>query len=86
MRKSAVTGAVLATAVAVMFTTNQSFAQEASPSSSHEAKIHCVGANGCKGKSAQHACKGQNACKGQGFVETSSVQECKDKGGKPLTM
>ena len=38
-----------------------------------EAKMHCTGANACKGqsscKSASNSCKGQNSCKGKGFVE-----------------
>jgi hypothetical protein len=90
MKKTATTGAILATAVALMFMANPGFAQEASPTSSQQAKVKCVGANDCKGKSA---CKtatspgpGQNSCKGQGLRMTSTEQECKDKGGKPITM
>jgi hypothetical protein len=48
--------------------------------------VKCVGANECKGKgsckSAMNDCKGKNACKGKGFVETTSAQECTQKGGK----
>jgi hypothetical protein len=90
MKKTAATGAILATAVAVMFMANPTFAQEASPSSAQQAKVKCVGANDCKGKSA---CKtatspgpGQNSCSGKGMSMTSTAQECKDKGGKPMTM
>jgi hypothetical protein len=50
------------------------------------AKIHCEGANACKGKGACHsasnACAGKNGCKGKGWVEMTE-KECKDKGGKP---
>jgi len=90
MKKTAVTGAILATAAAMMFMANPSFAQEATPTSSQQAKVKCVGANDCKGKSA---CKtttspgpGQNSCSGKGLAMTSTEQECKDKGGKPMTM
>ena len=48
----------------------------------------CAGLNECKGKgackSAQNDCKGKNACKGKGFVETKSMQDCTQKGGKAL--
>ncbi len=88
MKKTAAVGAILATAVAMMFMANPSFAQEATPSSAQQAKVKCVGTNDCKGKSA---CKtatspgpGQNSCKGHGLSMTSSEQECKDKGGKPM--
>jgi hypothetical protein len=90
MRKTATAGAILATAVAVMFMANPSFAQATSPSSSQQAKVKCVGANDCKGKSA---CKtatspgpGENSCKGQGLAMVSSEQECKDKGGHVVKM
>lgn len=92
MKKTAVAGAVLATAVGLMFAAN-GFAQEANPSAptgASQATVKCMGANDCKGKSA---CKtatspgpGQNSCKGQGLAMTSTEKECKDKGGKPATM
>lgn len=90
MKKTAVTGAILAAAVGAIFIANPSFAQEATPSSSQQANVKCVGANDCKGKSA---CKtatspgpGQNSCKGQGLKMTSTEQDCKDKGGHVETM
>jgi hypothetical protein len=90
MKKTAATGAILATAVAVMFMANPSFAKEASPSSPTQAKVKCVGGNDCKGKSAcktaTSAGPGQNSCSGKGLAMTSSEQECKDKGGKPMAM
>jgi len=50
--------------------------------------VRCAGLNECKGKgackSAQNDCKGKNACKGKGFMETKSMQECTQKGGKAL--
>ena len=49
------------------------------------AKVHCEGANACKGKSecktSNSGCNGQNACKGQGWV-TMSKDECAAAGGK----
>ncbi len=86
-------GAVLASAVAALFLATAALAQESGTMSSSggqaQAKVKCVGANACKGhsscKSAQNDCKGQNACKGKGFVETSSEDECTQKGGHPAS-
>ena len=93
--KTAKTGAFLATAVGLMFMANVALAQGSgaagggSAPSTQTAKVKCMGANSCKGnsscKTAQNDCKGQNACKGKGFVETSSTQECTQKGGTPAT-
>ena len=48
--------------------------------------VQCAGINECKGQGscagAENACKAQNECKGKGWVETSSEQECIEKGGK----
>ncbi len=86
MRKGTrITGAALATAVALMFVGN-AVAADTSSSDASSAQVKCVGANSCKGqsacKSASSSCKGQNACKGKGFVMTSSEKDCKDAGGK----
>jgi len=57
----------------------------ASAADSAGGKVHCEGANSCKGKgschSASNACAGKNGCKGKGWMEMSE-KECKDKGGK----
>lgn len=49
------------------------------------AKVHCLGANSCKGKSDCHtpknACKGTNSCKGQGWVFKETAKDCEDAGG-----
>ena len=84
-------GAILASAVAGLFIATAALAQDSgmgassSGSQTQAAKVKCVGANSCKGqgscKSAQNDCKGQNACKGKGFVNTSSPDECTQKGG-----
>ncbi len=83
MRKATLSGAVLATAVALMFAGTVARAAE-QPSSP---QIKCMGGNSCKGqsacKTASSSCQGQNACKGKGFVMTSSIKECKAAGGKP---
>jgi hypothetical protein len=51
-------------------------------------KIHCLGANSCKGKSDCHtpknACKGMNACKAQGWVFKETEKACEEAGGKVL--
>jgi hypothetical protein len=92
--KTGTKGVFLATAVGLMFMASVALAQEngaagGSASGTQTAKVKCIGANSCKGnsscKSAQNDCKGQNACKGKGFVETSSTQECTQKGGTPAT-
>ncbi len=82
MSRNPTTGAVLATAVALMFMATPSFAQ----SSSQQGQVKCAGANSCKGQSA---CKtasspgpGQNSCKGQGLAMVTDAQACKDAGGK----
>jgi hypothetical protein len=85
MRKGTrITGAALATAVALMFVGNAM--ADSSSSSAPQAQVKCTGGNACKGqsacKSAQSSCKGQNACKGKGFVMTSSVKDCQVAGGK----
>lgn len=49
-------------------------------------KVHCLGANSCKGKADCHSpkngCKGMNSCKGQGWVFKDSVAACEEAGGK----
>ena len=56
-------------------------------SAADSAKVRCLGANSCKGKSAcstaSNGCAGQNSCKGKGWIELSE-KECKEKGGKPM--
>ena len=80
-RKLTISGAALAVAAAGLFLT-----AGVAPAVADDAKIHCTGVNGCKGKSdcktAKNDCKGQNACKGQGYVSLSE-KDCKAKGGKP---
>jgi hypothetical protein len=85
MRKGTrITGAALATAVALMFVGNV-MAADSSPDAS-SAQVKCVGGNACKGqsacKSASSSCKGQNACKGKGYVMSSNEKDCKTAGGK----
>lgn len=83
-------GAMLASAVALALLATPSHAQGTSSSGGQQqAQVKCLGGNSCKGQSS---CKtatspgpGQNSCKAQGFVMTSSEQECKDKGGHPET-
>ncbi len=75
MNARKLTGLALATAAAGLFATAgipAVYAKEA-------AKIHCDGANACKGQSAcqtaSSACKGQNSCKGKGWLLLSK-EEC----------
>ena len=86
MRKAKVTGAMLATAVALVFMGSAVQAADSSDSSA-PSQVKCVGGNSCKGQSlcqsASSGCKGQNACKGKGYVMTPSAKECVAAGGKP---
>lgn len=88
MTRSAITGAILATAVGAMFLTSPVFAQSSSSGSS-QANVKCIGGNSCKGQSsckgASNSCKGQNSCKGKGYVMTSTAAQCTAKGGHPQT-
>jgi len=83
------TGATIAAAAAMLFSTAPVTTAAAA------AKVHCTGVNACNGqsscKSAHNACKGQTSCKGLGGVEMSSKQECeqaqakmKEQGNKPM--
>jgi hypothetical protein len=58
------------------------------PAAAETAKVKCLGANSCKGKSDCHspknACKGLNSCKGKGWVHMDSAKACEDAGGKAL--
>jgi hypothetical protein len=84
MDKIKITGALLATAVGVLFTTQPLLAENSQQSQS--ATVKCVGANNCKGQSEcaskVNSCKGQNSCKGKGWITTSSSQQCEQRGGK----
>jgi len=88
MTKAKLTGAMLATAVALVFAASAVQAAD-SASSAPAPQVKCVGGNSCKGKSAcasaQNGCQGQNACKGKGYVMTSTVKQCIAAGGKPDT-
>ncbi|MGH7907372.1 MAG: BufA2 family periplasmic bufferin-type metallophore [Candidatus Binataceae bacterium] len=90
MKKSAFTGAILASAVALAFMGTNVQAQTPSNSNAatSQAKVKCAGGNDCSGQSA---CKtstspgpGENSCKGQGFVMTKSAKACQQKGGKAV--
>ena len=89
MTKAKLTGAMLATAVALIFAGNAAYAADSSDSTAAAAQIKCVGGNACKGQSlcqsAASGCKGQNACKGKGYVMTPTAKECVAAGGKPDT-
>lgn len=73
MMNKKLSGAALATAAALMFST-----APLSVASADEAKVKCEGVNACKGssacKTANSACKGQNSCKGHGYVEMTKAE------------
>ncbi|HUA34746.1 MAG TPA: hypothetical protein VMA09_14155 [Candidatus Binataceae bacterium] len=86
MKKSTITGAVLAVGVALLFAHAPARADDSQAAKT----VKCVGGNSCKGQSAcqteTSSCAGQNACKGKGWVKKASAKECKDVGGKPEKM
>jgi hypothetical protein len=86
MDKLKMTGALLATAVGVLFIT-QPVVADNSQTMGQGTQVKCVGANACKGQSEcatkASSCKGQNACKGKGWISTSSAQQCQQRGGQP---
>jgi hypothetical protein len=89
MTRTQLTGAMLATAVALIFAGNIAYAADSTDSSAASSQVKCVGGNACKGQSlcqsANSGCKGQNACKGKGYVMTPTDKECVAAGGKPDT-
>jgi len=89
MTKAKLTGAMLATAVAMIFAGNAVHAADNPDSSAQASQVKCVGGNACKGQSlcqsAESSCKGSNSCKGKGYVMTPTAKECIAAGGKPET-
>lgn len=81
MKLSKTSGATIAAAAAALIMTGMAAVPA---SAADDAKVHCMGVNACKGKSAcktaTSGCAGMNACKGQGWVEMTAA-ECKEKGG-----
>jgi hypothetical protein len=90
MTRTKITGAMLATAVALIFAGNNLYAADSTDSTAAASQVKCVGGNACKGQSlcqsANSGCKGQNACKGKGYVMTPTAKECVAAGGKPETV
>jgi len=86
MDKLKMTGALLATAVGMLFMTQPLIADN-SQAQGQAAQVKCVGANSCKGQSEcaskTNSCKGRNSCKGKGWISTPSIQQCEQRGGKP---
>ncbi|MGH7934216.1 MAG: BufA2 family periplasmic bufferin-type metallophore [Candidatus Binataceae bacterium] len=86
MNKSHLAGAVLATAIGLMFAAQPTLAADSSGgSSASSAQVKCIAGNSCKGQSscqsANNSCKGQNSCKGKGWVMTANAKECEAQGG-----
>lgn len=76
-------GIMVASAVASLVLSGAAVARATDKAGSEP--VQCAGINECKGKGscagATNACKAQNECKGKGWVETSSAEECVQKGG-----
>jgi len=85
LMKKQLRGAAIATAAAGLFLSGcATNGGQGMMSASESGDVHCMGVNGCKGKtackSAKNDCKGKNSCKGQGWLKTSKT-ECGEKGG-----
>ena len=82
MKHISKSGAILAAAALSLAVSGMTF----TPAHAEDAKVHCTGANACKGQSAckttNSSCKGQNACKGQGWIESATQADCEAAGGK----
>jgi hypothetical protein len=82
--KMPVKGALVAAAVAGLFSARVALADQHEGAKSEAKKVHCEGVNECKGHGecggATHDCGGKNACKGKGWISLSEA-ECKAKGG-----
>lgn len=83
--KSSLKGAVLASAVATLFSAGIATAGDKMVKTSGTAAVKCAGVNACAGKggckSVKNACAGKNACKGQSWVQEKSAKACTDQGG-----
>lgn len=76
------TGAMVAAAVAVMFT---GFVGCGDETEEQQQGIKCEGGNLCKGMGecrgadGKNACTGMNACAGMGYVTTETAAQCAQK-------
>jgi hypothetical protein len=80
MTRATLKGALIASAVAGMFSAGAALAADKADSG----MINCAGVNSCKGKgacnSADNSCAGQNGCKGKGWVK-ATAKDCKAQKG-----
>ncbi|HUY19557.1 MAG TPA: hypothetical protein VMV15_10050 [Candidatus Binataceae bacterium] len=85
MKKTTIAGAMLATAVALAFTTSALNAAETPSAATQAGQVKCLGANACKGQSAcmtaTNSCQGKNSCAGKGYILTTDAKSCQAKGG-----
>lgn len=83
MKNATRSGAALAVAAVTL-----ALAGAVTPIAAAAAKVHCFGANSCKGQSdcmtPKNSCKGANACKGQGWVFKESAEACTQAAGKVI--
>lgn len=85
MTRTKLAGAVLAAAVALVFTGSALNAADSASPSTQAQQLKCLGGNACKGqsacKSATNDCQGKNSCKGKGYIITTDAKSCEAKGG-----
>jgi uncharacterized membrane protein len=94
--KSNLTGAMIASAVATLFSAGcATSSTQAAAMDGHDKQgaamsggVMCKGINSCKGsgscKGDSNSCGSQNSCKGQGLTSVDSAKTCSDKGGTVL--
>ena len=87
MTRKKMTGLLLASTAAALFSTANITA--AAEETAKSAEVKCMGINSCKGTSecagATNSCQGHNSCKGQGWVHAHSevpLQELMPKIGR----
>jgi len=84
MKSNTLKGALIASAVAGLFSAGSALATEKADSG----LVNCSGINSCKGKGAcagaDNSCAGQNGCKGKGWVKATS-KDCKAQKGTVVT-
>lgn len=88
------TGAVIASAVAMLFSTTacnsgddggEGGSGSATQSVKCEGVNECKGTSECAGKDGKNECQGLNECAGQGWVTVPSADECTSQGGTVLS-
>ena len=85
MLKDTVRGALVASAVAALFSAGAKADDHGNKKAGAKDPVRCAGINGCKGQGkcagAGNGCAGQNGCKGKGWIPVKDEKTCTSKGG-----